>query len=167
MKLLAIDLGTNLGYAYRDSLGDLCSGVKNLQKNKNASKEMRWVELYEHLTLLHGCEVFEGVVYEEPGRLFGHAKKILPGYQAIIELWAAQNGLSIQVCSPSALKKFATGDGRADKHMMQLSAMLRWPDRIFVRHDEVDALFILTFFEKKNVREVGDKELPETQLSGD
>jgi hypothetical protein len=64
------------------------------------------------------------------------------------------------------LKKFATGDGKADKPMMQLSAMLRWPGRAFVGHDEIDALFLLTFFEKKYVREVGDKELPETQQPG-
>ena len=167
MKTLALDLGTNLGYAYRNSENELVSGGYDLKANKKASNEMRWVLLYRFLTLLHGVEDFEGVVYEQPGRLFGHAKKILPGMQAIVELWAGQNGLSIQSCSPSALKKFATGNGAADKAMMELSAALRWPGRVFTTHDEVDALFIFTFFEKKNVREAGNTQLPKAQPSGD
>lgn len=166
MKLLAIDLGLKLGYAYRNSVDELKSGICYLGENKKAAREIRWVVLYRFLEELHKVEDFEGVVYEQPGRLFGHAKKILPGLQAIIELWAAQRGISIQVGSPSALKKFATGDGTADKPMMQLSAMLRWPGREFVGHDEIDALFLLTFFEKNHVRKVGDKKLPKAQPSG-
>lgn len=166
MKILAIDLGLKLGYAYRNSQGELVSSVCHLNENKKASNEIRWQVLWRFLTNLHFVENFEGVAYEQPGRLFGYAKKILPGIQAIIELWAAQSGVSIQVCSPSALKKFATGDGRADKDMMGLSAGLRWPGAVFETHDEVDARFVLTFFEKKHVRKVGDKEFPEAQQSG-
>lgn len=162
MKLLAIDLGVNLGWAHRQS-EELISGLLVLQQTKKASREMRWVVLYRWLTLMHSNHEFEGVVYEQPGRLFGHAKKVLPGLQAIIELWAAQNGVSIQTCSPSALKKFATGDGTADKAMMEQAAALRWPGRKFERHDEIDALFVLTLFEKKHVRKTADTELPETQ----
>lgn len=166
LKLLAIDLGTNLGWSHRDADNELVSGVLSLTPNKKASKEIRWVVLYRWLTLMHTTQDFEEVVYEQPGRLFGHAKKVLPGLQAIIELWAAQNGVSIKTCSPSTLKKFATGDGTADKTMMEAAAALRWPGRKFERHDEIDALFVLTYFEKKHVRKAGDKKLPEAQSSG-
>lgn len=165
MKVLAIDLGTKLGFAYRNSQDEVASGVVHLKSNKKASVEMRWVVLYRFLTLIHGAEDFEAVVYEQPGRLFGHAKKILPGIQAIIELWAAQNGLAIHTCSPSTIKKFATGDGTADKDMMRLSAAVRWPGVVFEFHDEIDARFVLTFFEKTDVRKIGDKKLPKTRSS--
>ncbi len=156
MKLLAIDLGLKLGYAYRNSSDELKSGICLLGENKKASREVRWVVLYRFLEELHKVEEFEAVVYEQPGILFGFAKKILPGIQAIIELWAAQRGILIQTGSPSTVKKFATGDGKADKMMMQLSARLRWPGREYVGHDEIDALFLLTLFEKKHVQKAGD-----------
>lgn len=163
MRRLAIDLGMNLGYAFKRSPDELVSGGYQLKDNKKSSSEMRWVVLYRFLAQLHEDEDFEEVVYERPGNLFGHARKVLPGIQAIIELWAAQNGLAIRVCGPKTVKMFATGDGNADKDMMLVSAKLRWPGRQFETHDEVDACFLLTYFEKNHVREVGDKKLPKTR----
>lgn len=146
MKILAIDPAVNMGWAFLNE-GKLNSGVWFLGNNRKLHQGHYFVSLYKRLqsfNQVYGTPDF--LVYEKPGNLFGHARKILPGFQAILEMWAIMSGVDVQCFNASPIKHHATGKGNASKEDMVEAAERRWPHITIERHDQADALWVLDYF---------------------
>ena len=91
----------------------------------------------------------ELVVYEEPITHFKHRNGLGIGYgfEAILRLHCARKGIRCEGVNISALKKWATGKGNADKWLMIRFAKQIKPD---VEDDnEADAILLLEYARKR------------------
>lgn len=149
--ILAIDPATRTGWALASKTVDtpwkiVESGTWNLAAKKLQNPSIRFLNLRRHLSSLADRHAIDNLVYENPGSLHGHARKILPGLQAIIESWCLENGVNWSVVRPGPVKKFATGSGTAQKEEMLTAARLKWPEIEIKYHDHADALWILSWY---------------------
>lgn len=83
-------------------------------------REQRLVNLYEHLKVIIDRNRFDQIAFEEAS--FGsHNPKVQALHnelRGIIKLAAAERGIETLGYTPTHIKKFATGDGRAKKPQM-------------------------------------------------
>lgn len=147
MRILALDLATSTGWAYKDR-DFVCSGVWDFKKKKKEVDGDRLRKLFDELNKFHRLEKFELVAYERPGNLEGHARKVLPAFQAVTELWCSLNSLPVVLVPATKVKKHATGNGRAKKEEMMNAARRNWPGVQLQTHDQADALWVLDCCEK-------------------
>lgn len=150
MKILAIDIGFSMGWSYRDE-EIFTSGVWQFAVRKGCDPNLRYVNLWRRLEAFKEVRGMpDHVVYERPGNLFGHARKVLPAIQGIISLWALLNGAVLSDFLASEVKKYATGKGSADKEKMMAAGKRRWPNIEFITHDQCDSVFLLAYFLNKH-----------------
>jgi len=150
MKILAIDIGMTMGWAYRDPT-TFTSGIWKFEMaaKDTSHKGNRYVTLWRHLESFKAVRGMPThVVYERPGNLFGHARKVLPAMQGIIELWALLNKAALLDYLASEVKKHAC-KGTANKDEMIKAAAIRWPDLKFKTHDQCDAVWLLSYMISK------------------
>lgn len=141
MSLLALDPATKCGWAMLGNDDRVTSGVWDLSLDKGQARGMRYTFLRRKLNAL---ETVERVAYERSLHLKGDAILIHGGLVAFIEEWAALRGIPTAYITPSELKKYTTGRGRAEKH--EVAAVVRKRFGIttpFASADESDALAIL------------------------
>lgn len=147
MRLIALDIATKTGWA-SSSDGNISSGVWNLSISGDESNGIRLKKLWNKLNTTHETQTIKYVVYEQPSNLRGHAQRILPALQGVVELWCVLNGILHRSFSPTEIKKHATGSGKANKNEMIMAAIKKWPDMEIVSPDQVDALFLLDLAQK-------------------
>ena len=136
MVTLAIDFGTKLGYAYGFEPGE--SGTRTFSSNRTE----RLVQFQEFLREMDSEAGPQRVIHERPtGR--GNTIRCLAAYATLVELWGHACGLEVVEVSSTAVKKWATGNGRAEKSDMLAEARKRWPLVDIVNHDQADAMLML------------------------
>lgn len=157
--ILALDLGSKTGYAYRTRSGAVTSGTWKLAKAKELKEQepregdcrfCRLVENVREIVLREGIETvgFEDVQFST--------------YTAQTQLWATFRGavwllgcqiptLNVEAVPVGTLKKFATGHGAATKDMMASALRRTNPEFFSVRQpddNEVDALHLLSYLQR-------------------
>lgn len=149
LHLLALDMATTCGYA-RLASGVVTSGSQCFERHKGnksrgpdhvgASHAMFDNWLTEQL---RGPKI-DGVIYEQAGHFKSAAAvQICVGFRGVLLAKCAKHNLPMFSYSPSALKKFFTGNGRADKDMMLRAAQLKFPHESWVDDNCVDAFALL------------------------
>ena len=139
MIVLALDLGTNCGWAIHRG-GAIDSGVLRLKTSRKDRPGERWIRFRrELLRLIQGVEL---VVYE---RVMGHtgteAAHIYGGLQAIVEMVCEGQGRTLRWVKVHDIKRHATGKANADKAAMIAAAKARgWTP---IDDNDADALWIL------------------------
>lgn len=153
--LLGLDQSTKTGYAVCDSAtGEIIisghynvksADGKRLSAGAAFNRFEHWLEslLEEHAPIL--------VVFEQPHFQGYNATVELVGFVAIILKVCARHNIAVDSVHTSTLKKFATGNGRADKSDMTSAA-----EKIIGRslsvvddNDEADAIHLVRWgFEK-------------------
>lgn len=144
MKIISIDLGTKTGYATGIN-GEIKShGFRFFSHDKHFTNESfgdfrKW--------LVTGAKNVHKIVVEKPNA-------VLPGFDAYRVLWGMY-GIVQEVCglydvdligvSASGIKKFWTGDGRADKDRMVLQTQVKGYKDV-VDHNESDAIAIYHYY---------------------
>lgn len=152
MNILAIDLGTQLGWALTKRDGSIHSGTEAFAPAKHGGHGGKFLAFMAHLNQLriaHGD--VHAVYYEDikmhKGVLAAHA---YGGFLAILQTWCHVNGrVPLYGVGFGAIKKGWTGKGNADKKLMIAYARQRG----FAPQDdnEADALAILlTACEQEN-----------------
>ncbi len=143
MNILAIDLGTQLGWALTKRDGSVHSGTEGFQPAKNGGhggKFLAFMAKLNDLRNTHGA--VHAVYYEDikmhKGVLAAHA---FGGFLAILQAWCHINHVPLYGVGFGAIKKGWTGKGNAKKDLMIAQAKLRG----FAPADdnEADALAIL------------------------
>ena len=151
MNILALDLGTNTGYAIGDENGLIASGCKCF-KGKSIghayANMFQW--LTDELTHRHIDEVW----YEQVmGHLGAHAAHAYGGFHAIMSLCCLLNGeVPVSGYHVATIKKYITGDGRADKETVIKSVSNRIGQPWDLDNNTADAIAIyLMAMEKHSV----------------
>ncbi len=142
--ILALDLGTLTGYAVGGDNLPPRSGVLNLTPIKGDHPGHRFLLFAHHLTRLHNKHHFDKIYYEHVAHIkFVKAAQMWGGLQAYMLGWTMTNKVGICHVEVKTLKKFATGNGNANKDMMVKAAFKKgW---IPQDDNEADALWILEY----------------------
>ena len=139
MIVLALDLGTNCGWAIHRG-GAIDSGVLRLKTSRKDRPGERWIRFRrELLRLIQGVEL---VVYERVRRHEGlEASHVYGGLRALLEMVCESQGRTLRTVEVAHVKQHATGKGNATKEAMERSARERgWTP---IDDNEADALWIL------------------------
>ena len=153
MRVLAFDLADCTGWATRDARGEIVSGVLDLSIANGQHPGARSVRARGALRALaekHRADViaWERIVSASTKFRGSDATASLYGLQTQLVEVAFVSGAETHTVAPATLKKFATGDGRADKARMVLEARKRWVGWTPATHDEADARWVLLWAEQ-------------------
>lgn len=159
MKILALDIGTQLGWA-RLSTGRGAMGVGELtfadtvllgtEKNLRHAKKLRMDRRLDiralALALWLEDQTPDWCVFEDVRFASSQAAAHLWGtLRGVIWSWAGRKGINIDSLDTGKLKKWTTGSGAADKPAMLAAVRRRWPDDFRPSWDDnaVDAFCLL------------------------
>lgn len=141
---LALDLGTQLGYAILRADGRIESGSVSFALRGKEGPGQRWVRFRSWLVETKNVHAIERVAYElvvgqMPGQVI--ASQIYGGFVAIAQHFAEHHGLPYEGTNVSTVKKRWTGSGNANKAAM--IARCRELGFMPVDDNEADAIALL------------------------
>lgn len=142
--ILALDLGTNTGWATRSS-GSVQFGVQKFQPARFEGGGMRYLRFKRWLTEMNAGGL-AAVYFEEVRRHQGvDAAHCYGGFLATLTAWCEDHEIPYSGIPVGTIKRFATGKGNADKLAMIAAAVQRG----FATKDdnEADAIAILLYAE--------------------
>jgi len=143
MTLLALDLGTKLGWAVAFGPGDILSGTIDFKVKKYEGGGMMWVRFRTWLNEMadrHGP--IEQVCFEAVRRHIGtDAAHIYGGFLSHLTAWCEKRGIPYEGIAVATIKKHATGKGNAGKP--QVFAAMEAKGFSPVDDNESDALALL------------------------
>lgn len=151
--ILALDMATSTGWALRDALGHVTSGVQRFDLGRGESAGMRFVRFARWLeeitrdplptSLSLGMKASdtkinrEGrvdvIAFERAHHRGGPATEVGVGLMTHMLACAAAYGIETLPVHTATLKKHATGRGNAKKPDMILAASKRWPNVVGLR----------------------------------
>lgn len=155
-RILAIDPGGRCGWAH--SSGE--HGVWQLTGPASEHRGRRLIRMEAKLGELKDRLVVDRVVFEaSPQVTRGQAARLVHGqYVGMILKFAASLDAPFAEVNVSTLKKFATGNGHAEKHEMIRALQVRLG--IDVTDDnEADAIWLLKFAESVGIEEDRKRDL--------
>lgn len=142
MSILALDLGTNCGFALLHPTGLTVNGTWPLKSKRMESLGMRYVRFRDHLNAMRVNNGVSQVYFEEVRRHMGvDAAHMYGGYLAHLQAWCDEHGIPWQGVPVGEIKKFWTGKGNASKDEMIAEARRRGYDP--ADDNEADAIAIL------------------------
>lgn len=145
IRMLALDMATNTGWAYRDG-ESVISGDQNFAARRGESPGMQYVRFKWWLREWNGK--VDLVVYEQAFMRFQDATAKAHGMESHLLAWCAENNIQHIPCNVATLKKWAVGDGRADKVLLMNEAAERYSIPIDeLSSDRADALMLLAWGE--------------------
>jgi Holliday junction resolvasome RuvABC endonuclease subunit len=125
MRILAIDPGTNCGWATTDG-GTIISGTWNLKGGRYEGAGMRFVRLRR---FLEEFGPVDRIVFEEVRRHLGtDAAHVYGGIVAVVMAFCEERQVPYEGIPVGTIKKLATGKGNANKDAMVAAARERWPE---------------------------------------
>lgn len=142
MKTLALDPAANCGFSHSDGR----VGVWKLASETDSHPGSRVDRFFGLLSRAYAEWGFERIAYENAS--FGsnnlHTGAMHNELAGVIKLFTKQKNIGLLAVNPSALKKFATGNGKAKKNQMIAAAklMLGYQGS---DDNEADALWVLEF----------------------
>lgn len=123
--ILALDLGTHTGWACRGLRGEMLAGTWDFVQKKGpcCAVDPRLVLFRQKLVEETRIDL---LVYEDVQFMRGRAQAFLwSGFRTVLWLFAHDYNIPIICCPVKTLKKFATGNGNADKDEMASALFLR------------------------------------------
>lgn len=141
-RVLAVDLGTRMGYAYGERLDGLAVGALNLE-SFGSLKASRLEAMGRFLREIIEREAPDEIVYEE---VWGHGKggvvaaHTYGNYQAVLMLEALRANQEPIGIGVQQAKKAATGNGNASKVAVLQVLRKAFPYLDLAGFDEADAL---------------------------
>lgn len=141
MSILALDLGTNTGWAIRTDEGSIVSGVESFKPDRYSGGGMRYLRFKKWLTEVKQQGISE-IYFEEVRRHAGtSAAHVYGGFMGVLTCWCEHHEIPYAGVHFTAIKKFATGKGNADKDAM--IAGMRARGFALQDDNEADALALL------------------------
>ncbi|MBT2748252.1 hypothetical protein J7J64_17645 [Lysobacter sp. ISL-42] len=139
--VLALDLGTTLGWALRLS-GYPMSGTESFKLGRFEGGGMRYLRFVRWLDDLWRFAGPQIVYFEEVRRHKGvDAAHAYGGFLAQLTAWCERHAVPYQGVPVGTIKKFATGKGNANKEAM-IEAAKRWGHEP-ADDNEADALALM------------------------
>jgi len=143
--LLALDLGTQTGWALRSRDGSIVSGSESFRPGRFEGGGMRYLRFKRWLTeIKHSVDGIDAVYFEEVRRHAGvDAAHAYGGFLAHLTAWCEHHQIPYQGVPVGTIKKHATGKGNAGKEAMIAAAKARGLDP--QDDNEADALALLAW----------------------
>lgn len=155
-RILALDLGTSCGWAISPGHphNPPIAGAWNLTPARGESPGMRYLNLRAQLNTTRGAfPNIDLIAYELPHQRGGAATEIAYGLLGTLKAWTAELNPAPELYSihSATLKKWATGNGRADKPAMLAAANNLTPVTLAgpAAFDEADAILLLHYTAQK------------------
>lgn len=149
MNILAIDIGTQTGWARCTRDGRVVSGSENFAPHRLEAAGQRWLKFRAFLgEQRQQAGEIHAVYYEDVKNHAGTiAAHIYGGFLAMLEMWCAANRVPLKPVGVGVVKKHWACKGNADKPEMIAAARARG----FTPADsnEADALAILSLARRK------------------
>ena len=153
-KILALDLGTNTGWAIWQQAGpqtgyQVFSGTINLKNDRFQGGGMRFLRFRHWLDDLNYNGEITSVYFEEVRRHIGtDASHVYGGFLATLTAWCEDHNLPYQGVPVPHIKRHITGKGNANKQevIKAVEAIGYHPKD----DNEADALALLEFIIKQN-----------------
>jgi len=125
--ILAIDLGTKLGWALHDATSELTiSGTEHLKVDRYSGGGMRYLRFKKWLSEVHAGMPVKEIVFEEVRRHSGNdAAHVYGGLLAVLTAFGEEHSIPYQGVPVGKIKKYWTGTGNANKDLMMLEARKR------------------------------------------
>lgn len=140
--ILALDLGTNTGFACGAKPESIMSSTWGLKPSRYDGGGMRFVKFRAKLDELYNATKFAQVYFEEVRRHLGtDAAHIYGGLMATLQTWCEERQIPYAGVPVGTIKKFWAGSGNAKKDVMIAKAV----ERGFAPADdnEADAIALL------------------------
>ncbi len=120
MKILALDLGTTMGWAFAHD-GIVTSGVVNFKNKRFEGGGMRFLRFERWLIdlLKNAGGQIDAIYFEEVRRHLGTtAAHLYGGFMAGLQAFCEKNNIPYQGVPVGTIKKHASGKGNATKELM-------------------------------------------------
>jgi len=151
MVVLAIDPGTHCGWAALSG-GNITGGCEDFTLKRGESPGLKFIRFTNWFVSLLNKFRPDLVVYEQAHFRGGYATELLVGFTTRIVEFCTARGIEYAAVHSGTLKKWAVGDGRADKRSMMDCVSVRIERKITNEH-EADALWLL-FYAKAHFSEL-------------
>jgi Holliday junction resolvasome RuvABC endonuclease subunit len=127
MTILALDLGTQTGWALVCRDGGITSGSQSFKPQRFEGGGMRFLRFKRWLTDIKQCnDGIDQVVFEEVRRHVGvDAAHAYGGFMGQLTAWCEHHQIPYQGIPVGTIKKHATGKGNASKDEMVASVRAR------------------------------------------
>jgi Holliday junction resolvasome RuvABC endonuclease subunit len=142
-SILALDLGTQTGWALLDREGAITSGSELFKPQRFEGGGMRYLRFKRWITeVKQSADGLNAVFFEEVRRHAGvDAAHTYGGFMAHLTAWCEHHQIPYQGVPVGTIKKHATGKGNASKDEMTAAARLR--GHVPADDNEADALALL------------------------
>ncbi len=142
-NILALDLGTQTGWALASRDGSITSGSQSFKPQRFEGGGMRFLRFKRWLTDIKQCnDSIDQVAFEEVRRHAGvDAAHAYGGFLAHLTAWCEHHNIPYQGVPVGTIKRHATGKGNASKDDMVAAANRR--GHAPADDNEADALAIL------------------------
>jgi Holliday junction resolvasome RuvABC endonuclease subunit len=141
-SVLALDLGTTTGFAWRGASGSVVSGTWKLKPSRYEGGGMRFLRFTRQLEAFDNSVALTAVYFEEVRRHVGtDAAHVYGGLLGCLTGWCEAKNIPYQGVGVGQIKKFWCGNGHAKKDAMIERARLLGFDP--VDDNEADALALL------------------------
>ena len=141
---LGLDLALKTGWAVKCGHCTLISGVWDFNNKAGDGAGIRFCRLEDSLNRLIVVHGVTRVAYELPAIFRSRAAGAsVHGMVAIVQKVCEEREIPYEAFAPTAVKKYATGNGRASKDDMIEAAKKAWPDQVIIDDNQADALWIL------------------------
>ena len=141
--ILALDLGTQTGWALASCDGSITSGSQSFKPQRFEGGGMRFLRFKRWLTDIKQCNDGIGqVVFEEVRRHVGvDAAHAYGGFMGQLTAWCEHHQIPYQGIPVGTIKKHATGKGNASKD--EMVAAVRARGHAPADDNEADAIALL------------------------
>lgn len=142
-SILALDLGTQMGWALACRDGHITSGRQSFKPQRFEGGGMRFLRFKRSLTDIKQCnDGIDQVVFEEVRRHVGvDAAHAYGGFMGQLTAWCEHHQIPYQGIPVGTIKKHATGKGNASKHEMVAAVRTRGHNP--ADDNEADAIALL------------------------
>lgn len=144
MSILALDLGTTIGWAHGLVAGSN-SGFVSFKPKRFEGGGMRFLRFQRWLNEHHVTSPIGEVVFEEVRAHLGvDAAHCYGGFLATLTTWCEANSIPYAGVPVQHIKKYATGKGNANKAAVITAVRKRWNKNV-TDDNEADAIALLQF----------------------
>jgi Holliday junction resolvasome RuvABC endonuclease subunit len=146
MKILGIDAASKTGYAIYNSKKKkiITSGIIDLTKKRGESSGILFLKFRIWLTSILNKNKISFVIYEQSHHRGGASTEIGVNLTGRIQEICAERKIEYTTVHTATLKKFATGNGRAEKDDMKKEAE-KFINRKVIDDNEADAIHIARY----------------------
>lgn len=147
MSILALDLGTTIGWAAVPGHGAqiVHSGFVSFKPKRFEGGGMRFLRFQRWLAEFHNGVRISEVVFEEVRAHLGvDAAHCYGGFLATLTTWCEANNVPYAGVPVQHIKKYATGKGNANKAAVITAVRKRWNKNV-TDDNEADAIALLHF----------------------